>query len=135
MNNYESSPRSVSSYGTQAKPSFRDLALKSAVFVTAFSMVFSVFMPIAKTAQANHDPFNGQVFVKENKNHKVDICHAPEGQGGAKYNQQNVSIDSIVKNNGHDSHSSDVIPPFHYKEKNNSQNVISYSGKNWNSLN
>ncbi len=119
------------------RQSLRGWLLKGAVFVSAFSLVVSVFTPVGvmNIAQANHDPYNGQVFVKDNKNHKVDICHAPEGQDGSKYNQQNVDIDSIFKNNGHNSHSSDIIPPFHYKDKNNSTNVVSYPGKNWTGAN
>jgi len=66
----------------------------------------------------------------DNTDTKVDICHHDSGNGGPDhngYNLQNVSIDSIIKANGHDSHDLDVIPSFTYT-KNGVQHT--YPGKN-----
>ena len=66
----------------------------------------------------------------DNTDTKVNICHHDEGKGGLDHNGyglQNVSIESIIKTNGHDSHPADVIPSFDYV-KNGVQHT--YPGKN-----
>jgi hypothetical protein len=66
----------------------------------------------------------------DNTDTKVNLCHHDNGNGGPDhngYNLQNVSIESVIKTNGHDSHSDDVIPSFTYT-KNGVQHT--YPGKN-----
>jgi uncharacterized repeat protein (TIGR01451 family) len=58
---------------------------------------------------------------------KVTICHATASETNP-YNQQQVNADSIVKENGHDSHPNDIIPPFDYVEDGQTKH---YPGKNW----
>jgi hypothetical protein len=57
---------------------------------------------------------------------KVTICHATSS-GSNPYSQQTVSIDSIIKENGHDSHPEDVIPSFKYLDGGETK---TYPGKN-----
>jgi uncharacterized repeat protein (TIGR01451 family) len=52
---------------------------------------------------------------------QVEICHAPPAPG-----RQTVSVDSILRENGHDDHETDIIPPFTYDGG-------TYPGKNWDS--
>lgn len=66
----------------------------------------------------------------DNTDTKVNICHHDSGNGGLDHNGftlQNVSIESIIKTHGHDSHDQDVIPSFTYT-KNGVQHT--YPGKN-----
>jgi len=50
---------------------------------------------------------------------KVEICHDPPAP-----KRQEVSVESIVKDSGHDDHATDIIPPFTYDGG-------TYPGKNW----
>ena len=59
---------------------------------------------------------------------KVTICHATSSEKNP-YVQEQVDDDSIVKENGHDSHPDDIIPPFDYIDESGAQQH--YSGKNW----
>lgn len=127
MNKYGiSEAKSTVGFKTYAVPNralgesktLRGLLLRSAVFVSAFSMVFSVFTPM-NIAQANHDPFNGA--IKD----KVAICHSGNGKN---FIVNEPSISGTGNNpsiQGHENHSSDIIPPFHYAGG-------VYAGKNWN---
>jgi len=56
---------------------------------------------------------------------KVTICHANNGVKG--FTENNVSVKSIVKESGHDSHDDDIIPGFDYTV--NGDNAH-YAGKN-----
>jgi uncharacterized repeat protein (TIGR01451 family) len=59
---------------------------------------------------------------------KVTICHATSSDQNP-YDQISVDDDSIVKENGHDSHPKDIIPPFDYVADGVTKH---YEGKNWN---
>lgn len=56
---------------------------------------------------------------------KITLCHA--NQGVKNWTSNNVSISSVIKKNGHDSHSGDIIPAFAY-ESNGA--TVQYPGKN-----
>jgi uncharacterized repeat protein (TIGR01451 family) len=56
----------------------------------------------------------------------VTICHATASATNP-YVQESPDADSIVKDNGHDSHPDDIIPPFSYGENGDQH----YAGKNW----
>jgi uncharacterized repeat protein (TIGR01451 family) len=58
---------------------------------------------------------------------KITICHAT-GSDSNPYVQIQVDDDSIFKENGHDSHPNDIIPPFDYVENDETKH---YPGKNW----
>ena len=58
---------------------------------------------------------------------KVTICHATSSETNP-YVQESVDDDSIVKENGHDSHPADIIPPFSYVDGGQTNH---YPGKNW----
>lgn len=55
---------------------------------------------------------------------KITICHAHPPHVWGSWNKITVSASSIVKSNGHDGHSADIIPPFDWSGGH-------YSGKNW----
>lgn len=57
-----------------------------------------------------------------NANAKVTLCHANNGR--FEYSLITVSINSVIKGEGHDGHDGDIIPPFAYEGG-------SYAGKNW----
>jgi hypothetical protein len=58
----------------------------------------------------------------------VTICHATSSETNP-YVQLQVDDGSIVKENGHDSHPGDIIPPFDYVDQ--SGQTQHYPGKNW----
>jgi uncharacterized repeat protein (TIGR01451 family) len=58
---------------------------------------------------------------------KIRICHAT-GSATNPYLEENPDDDSIVTENGHDSHPGDIIPPFDYIDDDQQQH---YPGKNW----
>jgi len=58
----------------------------------------------------------------------ITICHATASATNP-YNQLQVDADSIVKENGHDSHPNDIIPPFDWVDKDGQTHH--YPGKNW----
>jgi uncharacterized repeat protein (TIGR01451 family) len=68
---------------------------------------------VALAARAQVPPTPGVVVDK------VEICHSPPAP-----KRQEVSVDSIIKENGHGSHPTDIIPPFTYDGG-------TYPGKNW----
>jgi uncharacterized repeat protein (TIGR01451 family) len=55
---------------------------------------------------------------------KVEICHDPPAE-----KLQSVNVSSIFGNNGHDTHKTDIIPPFTYETA--SGETAKYNGKNW----
>jgi uncharacterized repeat protein (TIGR01451 family) len=57
----------------------------------------------------------------------ITICHATSGDKNP-YVQIQIDADSIVKENGHDSHPDDIIPPFDYIDHGETKH---YPGKNW----
>jgi len=57
----------------------------------------------------------------------ITICHATSSDKNP-YVQIQVDADSIVKENGHDSHPEDIIPPFDYIDHGVTKH---YPGKNW----
>ncbi len=57
----------------------------------------------------------------------MTICHATSSEQNP-YVQISVDDDSIVNENGHDSHPDDIIPPFDYVEGGEAKH---YPGKNW----
>lgn len=80
------------------------------------------------TAADGYDPVGDfSVTVKADNDpdcKKVTICHWNEGQGNqGSYLKIDVSVQSIVNPNGHDTHENDIIPAFDYSGG-------SYLGKN-----
>jgi uncharacterized repeat protein (TIGR01451 family) len=59
---------------------------------------------------------------------KIRICHAT-GSASNPYVELSPDDDSIVSENGHDSHPGDIIPPFKYTDANGQEQE--YPGKNW----
>lgn len=85
------------------------------------------------------------VFATPTSGDNITICHATDSQSNP-YTNPTVDPNSILKNNGHDSHDGvvwylgiadhswgDIIPPFHYDyTQGQTQHVGDYPGKNWN---
>lgn len=85
-----------------------------------FVTVATDYKPVTNftvTVHETHDP----------ECNKQTICHwTPGGQGElGKYVEIDVSIKSIIKSNGHDTHEFDIIPPFDYYD---GENLVSYPG-------
>ena len=59
---------------------------------------------------------------------RVTICHATSSDTNP-YVQESPDDDSIFKENGHDSHPEDIIPPFDYIDDHGQS--AHYLGKNW----
>jgi LPXTG-site transpeptidase (sortase) family protein len=79
------------------------------VLMFGVSVLFNS-LPIEKVGAVADD---GSVY---DLTHKIDICHQPQGQG-KEYVSVDPDINSIVKENGHDSHEGDIIPPFSWYEE------------------
>jgi uncharacterized repeat protein (TIGR01451 family) len=65
--------------------------------------------------------------VVQDNGPNITICHATSSDKNP-YVQNTVDADSIVKENGHDSHPEDIIPPFDYVDHGVTKH---YPGKNW----
>lgn len=102
--------------------SLRGWLIRGAVFVSAFSMIVSVFAPTTTTFADHGGPYGNDVM------NKIVLCHwDASGEDGAYKSSGDVAVEAAI--NGHDGHSLDIIPPFHYKD---GRLTKSYPGKNWN---
>ena len=87
--------------------------MKRAAVVASVALLAVGVAGLGPTARSQTPPQPGVVVDQ------VEICHDPPAP-----KRQEVSVDSIFRANGHDSHATDIIPPFTHGDG-------TYPGKNW----
>src|SRR4029079_1092721 len=108
-------------------PQWRNAPVLSAVArrlflpLAAAGLVAFVSFPVASSGQEPGIP------VVRDSGPNITICHATSSDKNP-YVQIQVDADSIVKENGHDSHPEDIIPPCDYIDHGVTKH---YPGKNW----